>query len=115
VLPSYSENFGIAAAEALMAGKPCILATGVAIAQDVSLAGAGLAVAPDAASIADAIVQVANDPALRTAMSARATALARERYSSLAMGAKLFRLYSDILSDRPAGGAAVRGGPGAKP
>lgn len=97
VLPSFSENFGIAAAEALMAGKPCILGQGVAIAQAVASAGAGLAVAPDPASIAAAVLGVMADAPGRAIMAQRAAALARARYSAEAMGANLVQLYSDIL------------------
>ena len=97
VLPSFSENFGIAAAEALMAGLPCVLGHGVAIAGDVAAAGAGLAVEPDAASVAMALRQVLGDEAGRAEMGAAASALARERYSAEAMGKNLVRLYSEIL------------------
>jgi glycosyltransferase involved in cell wall biosynthesis len=97
VLPSFSENFGIAAAEALMAGKPCILGQGVAIAQEVASAGAGLAVAPEPVSIAAAVAQVMGDAPGRAIMAQRAAALARARYSAEAMGANLVRLYSGIL------------------
>lgn len=38
VLPSASENFGIAAAEALMADTPALLSPGVALAADVTTA-----------------------------------------------------------------------------
>jgi len=96
VLPSLSENFGIAAAEALAAGVPCLLGEDVAIAQEVAQAGAGAVTAPDAASIAGAITRLAADPAARTAMSARAQALARERYSMAAMGERLAQLYASI-------------------
>jgi glycosyltransferase involved in cell wall biosynthesis len=47
VLPSFSENFGIAAVEAMLAGLPCVLGQGVAIATEIARAGAGLAVTPD--------------------------------------------------------------------
>ena len=46
VLPSFSENFGIAAVEAMLAGLPCVLGEGVGIARNVSEAGAGLVTTP---------------------------------------------------------------------
>jgi glycosyltransferase involved in cell wall biosynthesis len=98
VLPSFSENFGIAAAEALMAGKPCVLGNGVAIAQEVASAGAGLAVAPDAASVAAALLQVMGDAPARERMALKAAALARSHFSVDAMGHKLKCLYEDILN-----------------
>ena len=97
VLPSFSENFGIAAAEALMAGLPCVLGQGVAIARDVSAAGAGLAVAPDAASIAAGLRQVLADEPGRIAMGVAALRLAQEKYSVKSMGTNLVALYSEIL------------------
>jgi glycosyltransferase involved in cell wall biosynthesis len=97
VLPSYSENFGIAAAEALAAGLPCVLGEGVAIANDVVGAGAGIAVATDAASIALGLRRIIADHESLPALSANAVRLARERYSIEAMGANLKQLYEDIL------------------
>jgi glycosyltransferase involved in cell wall biosynthesis len=41
VLPSYHENFGLAAAEALASGLPVVLSDQVGIAEDVAKAGAG--------------------------------------------------------------------------
>ena len=46
VLPSASENFGIAAAEALMSGTPVVLSPGVALASNVQKAHAGLVCEP---------------------------------------------------------------------
>jgi glycosyltransferase involved in cell wall biosynthesis len=98
-LPSHSENFGIAAAEALAQGLPCVLGRGVAIAQDVQDAGAGMAIDPSAANIAAALKHMI--PAdTRATMSARAARLARERYSIAAMGARLEQLYTDIVTGR---------------
>lgn len=96
VLPSFSENFGIAAAEALMAGLPCVLGQGVAIATDVVQAGAGFAVLPDPESIAAGLMQVLNAPEQRATMAANAIGLARSKYSAEAMGEKLVQLYSQI-------------------
>lgn len=103
VLPSFSENFGIAAAEALMAGLPCVLGKGVAIADEVAEAGAGLATSPEPEAIAQTLQEVLVDEDRRTAMGRRATALATERYSLAAMGAGLHALYSRILRQKSAG------------
>jgi glycosyltransferase involved in cell wall biosynthesis len=97
VLPSYSENFGIAAAEALAAGLPCVLGEGVAIAKDVVEAQAGIAVGTDATSIAQGLRRIIADHEALPALSANAMRLARERYSIDAMGANLKRLYEEIL------------------
>ena len=98
VLPSFSENFGLAAAEAMLAGLPCVLARGVAIAGDVQQAGAGLAVAPDPGSLARALVQVLGDEALRRDMGARARQFAERQYSTRAMAERLTALYRHLAS-----------------
>jgi glycosyltransferase involved in cell wall biosynthesis len=97
VLPSFSENFGIAAAEALAAGLPCVLGEGVAIAKEVTQARAGVAVSPDARSISDALRRIIADKEGLAVMSVNARQLALERFSLQAMGAGLEQLYTDIL------------------
>ena len=98
MLPSHSENFGIAAAEALAAGLPCVLGCGVAISGDVARAGAGITVQPDAVSIADGLRRImANRDALAD-MSLNARKLAEEQFSAHAMGVRLKQLYTDILT-----------------
>ncbi len=97
VLPSFSENFGIAAAEALMAGLPCVLGRGVAIATDVVEAGAGVSVLPDPESLAIGLMHVMGAPEKRSTMAANAVVLASSKYSDAAMGENLDQLYSQIL------------------
>lgn len=106
VLPSFSENFGIAAAEALMAGLPCVLGEGVAIADEVARAGAGVVTAPDPEAIAAALRRVLTSDAQREDMGRRARALASEKYSLAAMGAALHALYSRILAQKSSGQVA---------
>jgi glycosyltransferase involved in cell wall biosynthesis len=102
VLPSYSENFGVAPVEAMLAGIPCVLGEGVAIAGEVAAAGAGLAIAPSAEATARAVRALLEGERLAAA-GAAARAFARERYAPAAMGRALAGLYRQIVAapERP--------------
>jgi glycosyltransferase involved in cell wall biosynthesis len=97
VLPSHSESFGIAVAEALAAGVPCVLTPGVAIAARVEEAGAGIVAEQNAAPIAEAILNYLQSPELRLRASHAARALAASDYSYDAMGKSLVSLYRSIV------------------
>jgi glycosyltransferase involved in cell wall biosynthesis len=98
VLPSFSENFGIAAVEALFAGLPCVLSQGVAIAAEVACAKAGAAVEPTPAAVADGIRFYLGNAGARMAAGRNAKQIAGEKYSAAAMGGRLAELYHDITS-----------------
>ena len=81
VLPSFSENFGLAAVEAMAAELPCVLGRGVALAEQASRAGAGVVVDPDPESIADGLRHYLADPDARQAAGAAAVALFQVEFS----------------------------------
>jgi glycosyltransferase involved in cell wall biosynthesis len=96
VLPSYSENFGIALLEAMAAGLPCLSTAGVALAREAE--GAVLLSKTDRTSIAGSLNRLLADEAMRRDLATRGAALARERYSLQAMGTSLVRLYSELAT-----------------
>ena len=62
VLPSYSENFGLAVAEALAAGLPCVVSRGVALSAEIEKAGAGIVVDTTPEDIAAGLERLMDDP-----------------------------------------------------
>lgn len=97
VLPSYSENFGIAVAEALAAGLPCVVSRGVALSDEVEKAGAGIAVGTTPEDVATGIERLMDDRSGLSVKSAAARRLATSTFSIDAMGTRLEALYRDIL------------------
>jgi glycosyltransferase involved in cell wall biosynthesis len=95
-LPSFSENFGIAAAEAMAAGVPSILSENVAVAPDAAAAHAAIMVPCEAFAIADAIRQLLGDPGLRARLGSRAKSFIQDRFSSSAIGIQLIDLYARL-------------------
>jgi glycosyltransferase involved in cell wall biosynthesis len=95
VLPSASENFGIAAIEALAAGTPVILSPGVAVAEAITAAGAGRLCDPEPHALSsDLEASLAGPPA---AMRTAAMDLAATAYSWPAIAARLDSTYASLL------------------
>jgi glycosyltransferase involved in cell wall biosynthesis len=104
VLPSYSENFGVAAVEALAAGLPVIVSDHVGIHREIAAAHAGLVVPCQEEPLARALVQLLNAPALRSELARNGRTLAQS-FSPASIGERLIELYSDIT--RPVNGPAL--------
>ena len=107
VLPSRSENFAIAFAEALAAGKAAIVSPAVNIADEVDAAGAAVVCEPAPAELAAAILALLADDGRRAELGARARAFAR-RYDRPAVAARLTAMYANVIAGTPppAGGHA---------
>ena len=76
VLPSHTENFALAALEAMAMGCPVIVSTGVKSAPEILSAGAGLVVPPQAGELESAMRHLLQDGAARARMGVAARQLA---------------------------------------
>ncbi len=115
VLPSYSENFGIAVVEAMAAGLPVVISDQVAISSDVSAAGAGLVVPCQVDALFEAMRRAFRETD-EAGWGARAQRLCEERFSLDSVTKRLIRVYQDIVAN-PAGPISPDGvgGPGGAP
>ena len=98
VLPSYSENFGIAAAEGMAAGLPVVVSDQVAIHGDVTRARAGLVVPCDASELTSALVRLLLDETLRRRMGKDGESFARQNYSNDAVTRKVIAAYNQVAT-----------------
>jgi glycosyltransferase involved in cell wall biosynthesis len=102
VLPSYSENFGIAVVEAMGAGLPIVISNRVNIWREIDAAHAGFVVTPDARELATAILALLDNPGMARSMGERGHRLAREQFSWRAAGDHLEHLYGQLICKHPA-------------
>ena len=100
VLPSFSENFGVAIAEALAAGLPVITTPGVQISSDIADANAGIIVAGEKVVIAQAIATLMDKINLRQILIENGRRLARQRYSWEQIAKQLITVYALILKNQ---------------
>ncbi|MEW5856152.1 MAG: glycosyltransferase, partial [Cyanobacteriota bacterium] len=101
VLPSFSENFGVAVAEAMAAGLPVIVTPGVQIAPEIAAASAGLVVEGEVEPLTNAIKQLITSPNLRQQLSENGKRLVSSRYCWSAIGQNLANVYTAIIQQQP--------------
>ncbi len=100
VLPSYSENFGNAAAEAMAMGCPVVVTPEVGIASMLESTGAGLVSGGAPEVLGTVIGRLLNDPVRRREMGRRGAEAARAKLSWSGVAADAEQLYRDVLQQR---------------
>ena len=97
VLPSYHENFGMAAVEAMTAGLPIVISNKVGIHKLVETAQAGIVAGLNAGEVAFAIERIISDERLRLEMGARGERLVEENFNVKKIAKQMIAVYSKYL------------------
>ncbi|MFK8184209.1 MAG: glycosyltransferase [Phormidesmis sp.] len=100
VLPSFSENFGVAIAEALAAGLPVITTPGVQISPEISAANAGLIVEGTEDELVRSIEILIDSTSLRHMLGENGRKLAKERYSWQVIAHQLASVYTTVIKNK---------------
>jgi glycosyltransferase involved in cell wall biosynthesis len=98
VLPSDSENFGIAVVEAMNAGLPVIVTQGCGLADFVRQHGAGFVTDGTVDGLRAALAGLLANAELRRAMGAAGREAAQRELSLDAFGARLENLYRSVIA-----------------
>lgn len=101
VLPSFSENFGVAVAEAMAVGLPVIVTPNVQIAAEIATEQAGLVAEGEVESMSGAIARLLQSPELRQQLGSNGQRLARSRYSWKAIATNFETVYRSIIDRQP--------------
>jgi glycosyltransferase involved in cell wall biosynthesis len=100
-LPSYQENFALAAVEAMRAGLPVVLSRRVNLWSDVVEAGAGVACELEVESLAEAVGRYLADPVLAECAGCQGQRLAAEKFTWDRTAAALDAVYRHVLQKGP--------------
>lgn len=97
VLPSFSENFGIAVAEAMAARLPVIVTPDVQISSEIAAEKAGIVVNGEVEPLAEAISQLLASPQSCQQLGENGQSLVSRCYSWQVIASSLVSIYTAIL------------------
>jgi glycosyltransferase involved in cell wall biosynthesis len=97
VLPSYSENFGMAVIEALACGIPVVISDRVNIWAQVVESGAGLVTPCDATALAGAMLEMLRNPSRRREMGRKGRELVEREFTWDRLAQEVLDAYSGVL------------------
>jgi len=97
VLPSYTENFGLAVVEAMASGLPVIVSERVNLARDIAEACAGLVIDCNATALSDAILKLLDDPVAAARMGEKGRRLVEQRFTWDRIARQMLDVYHDII------------------
>ncbi|MEM8615102.1 MAG: hormogonium polysaccharide biosynthesis glycosyltransferase HpsP [Cyanobacteria bacterium P01_H01_bin.105] len=97
VLPSYYENFGIAVAEAMMAGKPVIISDQVHIWRDIKTSQSGWVTQCKQPALVQSLAEAFNNPAERHQRGENGRLFAQGNYGWDAIATRMLATYHQLL------------------
>ena len=97
VLPSYTENFGLAVVEAMACRLPVVISNKVNIWRDISEGEAGLVINCDAQELAQALLQMIENHERRKQLGCNGKRLVKSKFTWDKVAAEMIRVYQDIL------------------
>ncbi len=98
VLPSYSENFGMAVVEAMACGLPVVISNRVGIAKKIEQNNAGIIIETNAQDLYRGIKLLIDTPALKKEIAVNGRKLAQDYYDIDKVADKMLKAYYGILS-----------------
>jgi len=100
VLPSYSENFGMAIVEAMACGLPVITTDTVGVHNEITETNGGLIIpSGDAPRLSEVIIKIIDNEELAKKISENGRALARERFDFNKVADKMIEKFEEIVNN----------------
>jgi len=97
VLPSYSENFGMAVVEAMTCGLPVIISDQVGICKEVESARAGLVIHTDQDELYSALIELLDNKKRSLEIGRNGRNLVEEQFSIKKVADKMVKVFEGII------------------